>query len=70
MSNPGNTGQRYKMSKPISAQKTADGILVSLSCGHDYIITADESNIDWLALIQERIVKGKKGRCNECEVIR
>ncbi len=69
MSNPGNTGQRYKMSKFASVDAINDkNLRVTLECGHSYQVReygTIEEGIKWY---QERIAKGKRTRCNDCKV--
>ena len=67
MTNYGNTGQRYKMPKRLSAELQGDGVLVTLDCGHSYFQKPywDSTQLEWfLSLQRERI--GKRQRCNEC----
>ena len=67
MTNYGNTGQRYKMSKFVKVEPYNNGsLLVTLSCGHSYT----EPN-DWrgaLAMFERFIAQGKRTRCNICVV--
>lgn len=63
MANPGNTGQRYKMARFVSAEMREDGrISVTLSCGHSYL-AGPSSRLVWF---EAQIKSGKRTRCNEC----
>ncbi len=62
MSNPGNTGQRYVMSKVLMAELRDGSIIMPLSCGHTYAYQATYEQA--LANAQRRI--GSRTRCNRC----
>jgi hypothetical protein len=68
MSNPGNTGQRYKMSKLVSLEAKGNKVLHKLDCGHSYEATWDtpEQAQRVVAFSQKNI--DKRQRCNDCEV--
>lgn len=70
MTNYGNTGQRYKMSKfakvePYEHPSGHPALLVTLACGHSWIALDG-----YLPFYEEMIAKGKRTRCNDCEVKR
>lgn len=68
MSNTGNTGQRYKMSKLIALEARGNKVLHTLECGHNYEATWDtpEQATNSVKYAQHRI--GKRQRCARCEV--
>ena len=62
MANHGNTGQRYKLRKFVSAEsESIQRVLVTLECGHSYVVT--DGYLPWY---QEQVQKGKKTRCLDC----
>jgi hypothetical protein len=62
MTNYGNTGQRYKMSKFAKVERLEDGKLcITLACGHNWIVESG-----YLPFYEEMIAKGKKTRCDDC----
>ncbi len=63
MTNYGNTGQRYKMSKFAKVERLEGGKLrITLACGHSWIATGG-----YLSFYEEMIAKGKRTRCDECK---
>lgn len=69
MSNPGNRGQRYKISKLVSREARGNKVLTTLDCGHSIEATWDtpEQAARVVEYSKERI--GKRQRCMECPVI-
>ncbi len=66
MSNPGNTGHRYKMATIVSAEIEGDHVHTVLSCGHSHDARPMWSNLqDFLQIVQKGI--GKRTRCTECK---
>ncbi len=68
MSNPGNSGQRYKMSKfakvePYDHPSGRPAIQVTLACGHSYIVLDGNT-----ALFERFIAQDKRTRCNDCPI--
>lgn len=67
MTNYGNTGQRYRMSKFTGIQVLdADTLLITLSCGHSYKTPNSWSGTR--PMFEKFIEQGKKTRCDECPV--
>lgn len=67
MSNQGNTGQRYKMSKLIALEAKDNKVLHTLDCGHNYEATWDtpEAAQRMVELSQRNI--GRRQRCDRCQ---
>jgi hypothetical protein len=67
MSNPGNTGQRYKMAKLVALEARGNKVLHVLDCGHNYEATWDtpESAAQAVEFSQRNI--GRRQRCNRCQ---
>lgn len=67
MTNYGNTGQRYKMSKFAKVELQEDGqLLITLSCGHSF--TNPHTWAGAQAMYQRFIAQGKRTRCDDCVV--
>ena len=67
MTNYGNTGQRYKMSKFAKVEQVDEKNLhVTLACGHGYSYPNDWRGT--LPLFEKFIAQGKRTRCDECRV--
>ncbi len=67
MSNPGNSGQRYKMPKCISVEIDREHgcIVAAYECGHECHVKPMWGDLDSLfAIVQKRI--GKRARCDQC----
>lgn len=66
MSNPGNTGQRYKLSKLVGVEIVGETIVHRLSCGHEYASTGGYCSVgERYGLLKRHI--GKKQRCSQCQ---
>jgi hypothetical protein len=66
MSNPGNTGHRYRMQKfakvePCQHESGQPSVRVTLACGHSYIVRGSDPR--WFEGLVEQ---GKKTRCLDC----
>jgi len=67
MANLGNTGQRYKLRKRISAEHYQDwGVLITLECGHTYVARPWQEGAVEILLDSSRKRIGKRERCNDC----
>lgn len=68
MSNPGNSGQRYRMSKLVSLEAKENKVLHVLDCGHSYeaIWDTPEQAQSSAALSQKYI--GTRQRCSRCPI--
>jgi hypothetical protein len=66
MTNYGNTGQRYKMSKRTAVEVQGNHVRITLECGHFLDAKPIWSNVQDLAAIMSRHI-GRRQRCNECQ---
>ncbi len=65
MSNPGNLGQRFRMSKLTGVEVKGGKVVFHLECGHDYSSTPLWGTPEESAeRAQARI--GKRERCDKC----
>lgn len=66
MSNPGNKGQRYRLSKVTFVSREGEAAKVVLECGHSYTTTPVWGTVEHLV---ERLREdvGKRRRCALCE---
>ena len=67
MTNYGNTGQRYKMSKILGVIVEGDTVQILKECGHNYTVPrlpgeTDEDIASWY-----NKYKGTRRRCDECK---
>ncbi len=67
MSNPGNTGQHYKLSKVTSVDLAFPVITTTLECNHTYTTEVTLNNVDWTLEYKRRRL-GKREKCNQCNV--
>lgn len=70
MTDYGNTGQPYAMSKRTDVQidKGRNGVRVTLECGHSYLTMPwYNQSVETLAEICRGHI-GKRQRCTDCEV--
>lgn len=67
MSNPGNSGQRYKLSKIVDCKRSGNTTITTLSCGHEIFIGHEtDEDATWSMEYARRRI-GKRERCMQCK---
>ncbi len=67
MSNPGNSGQKYRMTKLIDVEIVGNTVVHKLECGHDYASEPMWVTVEKLADMCRKGI-GKRERCNRCQI--
>ncbi len=67
MSNPGNSGQRYKLATVNDCQREGNTTITTLSCGHDIRIDHETYEDAMWHMEYEHQRTGRRQRCMKCQ---